>query len=72
MLFGQYPNVRVSAPVGGVPSYQPEEVSINPLNPLNIAAGATVRYWYASTDGGLSWTENLLPLGTSRRPEPRH
>ncbi len=57
-LFGQYPNIRVSHP----DSYSPEEVtiSINPTNPLNLAAGANINYYYYSFDGGLTWTEGQL------------
>jgi hypothetical protein len=58
-------NIRVSPPVNG-DFYPPEEVSvaINPVNPLNIAASANVRYAYVSFDGGMTWKERLLPLGT--------
>lgn len=57
-LFAQYPNIRVSQPG----SNDPEEVviAINPLNPLNLAAGANINYYYYSNDGGLSWTEGEL------------
>jgi hypothetical protein len=58
-------NVRVNPLVNG-DFYPPEEVSvaINPVNPLNVVASANVRYTYVSTDGGLSWSEKLLPLGS--------
>ena len=58
-------NIRVSPVITG-DFYPPEEVSvaINPANPLNIAASANVRYAYVSMDGGHTWTEKLLPLGT--------
>ena len=58
-------NIRVSPPVNG-DFYPPEEVSvaINPVNPLNIAASANVRYAYVSGDGGMTWKERLLPPGT--------
>jgi len=62
-VLAQYPNVRVSQ----VGSTDPEEVtiSINPTNPLNLAAGANIDYYYYSMDGGLTWTEGQLtsPLG---------
>ena len=54
----QYPNIRVSHPA----STDPEEVtiSINPTNPLNLAAGANISYYYYSFDGGFTWTEGQL------------
>jgi hypothetical protein len=59
----QYPNVRVSSPS----STTPEEVTIaiNPANPLNLAAGANISFYYYSTNGGLNWTQGNLssPLG---------
>ena len=58
MVFSQYPNVRVSSPG----STSPEEVTIaiNPANPLNLAGGANLRFYYYSTDGGYIWTEGQL------------
>lgn len=54
----QYPNIRVSKPE----STRPEEVTIaiNPANPLQLAAGANINFYYASADGGLTWTETRL------------
>jgi len=56
--FPQYQNVRVSSPS----STTPEEVTIaiNPANPLNLAAGANLRYYYYSTDGGQNWVQGQL------------
>ncbi|MFQ6115945.1 MAG: T9SS type A sorting domain-containing protein [bacterium] len=58
LLLAQYPNIRVSQPG----SIKPEEVtiSINPTNPLNLAAGANIDYYYYSMDGGLTWVEGHL------------
>jgi hypothetical protein len=54
----QWVNVQVSNPA----STNPEEVviSINPTDPLNLAAGANITYYYYSMDGGYTWTEGNL------------
>ncbi|MCK4773525.1 MAG: glycosyl hydrolase, partial [Candidatus Krumholzibacteria bacterium] len=54
----QYPNIRVSDPA----STNPEEIviTINPANPLNLAIGANIDYYYYSLDGGQTWTEGRL------------
>ena len=54
----QYPNIRVSLPT----STTPNEVtlSINPANPVNLIAGANLRYVYRSVDGGFSWSEGQI------------
>jgi hypothetical protein len=58
----QYTNIRINNPS----SRDPEEVTIaiNPTNPLNLIAGANLRYYYYSMDGGSSWTQGQLPPGT--------
>jgi hypothetical protein len=58
VVSAQYTNVRVSNPM----STDPEEVTIaiNPANPLNIAAGANITYYYYSMDGGYNWIEGNL------------
>lgn len=55
-VFAQYTNILVGN------SYQPEEVSIciNPKNSNQVVAGANINNVFYSTDGGLTWTENLL------------
>jgi hypothetical protein len=62
----QYPNIRVSDST----SMAPEEVTIaiNPTNEMNLVAGSNVRYYYFSYDGGLSWSQGLLPPGTYGDP----
>ncbi|MBR9977041.1 MAG: T9SS type A sorting domain-containing protein [Bacteroidetes bacterium] len=60
-LFAQPQTMRVD-----LPGSRAEEVTIaiNPLNPDNIVAGANLRYYFASFDGGRSWTQGTLPDGT--------
>ncbi len=55
----QYPNIQVNQSSSG---YEPEEVTIaiNPVNPLNLAAGANLDYYYYSMNGGLTWNEGHL------------
>jgi len=57
-IFAQYPNIRVSNPS----STTPEEVTIaiNPRNPHNLAAGANIKFYYYSTNGGYTWTQGQL------------
>jgi hypothetical protein len=44
----------------------PEEVAIaiNPQNPDNLIAGANLRYYFYSFDGGKTWEQKQLPSGT--------
>lgn len=58
----QYQNIRVSLPTAN----DPEEVciAINPTNPLSLAAGANLNYYYYSTNGGLNWTQGRLTSAT--------
>lgn len=57
-IFAQPKNYRVSSTT----STDPEEVTIaiNTQNPNQIAAGANIRYFYGSFDGGLTWTQSNM------------
>ncbi len=56
--FAQFKNIQVNKSTRP----KPEEVtiSINPLNPKNLAAGANIDYYYYTEDGGLTWNEGRL------------
>ncbi len=58
IAFTQFTNVRIS----NTSSNNPEEVSIaiNPMNPMQLAAGANINYFYYSTNAGQSWTQGQL------------
>ncbi len=55
--YAQYKNVKVNKS-----DNSPEEVSVsvNPINPLNIVAGANVNNYYYSFDGGETWENGVL------------
>lgn len=57
-LFSQFQNYRVSS----ITSFDPEEVTIaiNTKNPNQLAAGANIRYFYSSSNGGTTWTQSNL------------
>lgn len=57
-VFAQLPNYRVSS----LSASQPEEVSItiHPTNPMRLAAGSNLNYYYYSTDGGINWYTGTL------------
>ena len=58
LLYGQVGNVRIDKPG----TNQPEEVTIaiNPVDPMNLAAGSNLDYYYYSTDGGNTWQQGRL------------
>ena len=58
LLFGQYPNIKLNKP--GTESPEEVTITINPINPLNIAAGANIDLYYYSMDGGYTWEEGKL------------
>jgi hypothetical protein len=55
--FSQYKNVKINTN-----NNRPNETSIaiNPLNPLQIVAGANISNYYYTVDGGNTWTNGLL------------
>ena len=57
-IFSQYQNYRVSSTT----SSDPEEVTIaiNTKNPNQLAAGANIRYFYSSSNGGTTWTQSNM------------
>lgn len=64
----QYTNIRVS-PEGDM---DPEEVTIavNPADPLNLAAGANLKYYYYSHDRGYTWTRGTLSSSMGVHGDP--
>jgi hypothetical protein len=58
----QYTNVRVSTP--DVTSPNEVTIAINPVKTSNLIAGSNLRFFYHSSDAGLSWSQDLLPPGT--------
>ncbi|MEE4259259.1 MAG: hypothetical protein V2I62_05830, partial [Bacteroidales bacterium] len=55
-IFAQYQNVMISN------EQYPEEPSImmNPKNPNQLVAGANLKSYYISEDGGFNWTRGDL------------
>jgi hypothetical protein len=59
-LQAQVPNIKVNSS-----GSDPEEVSIaiNPSNPLNLAVGANISYFYSSANSGNAWTQTNISSG---------
>ncbi len=61
-----------NVPVSNESANRPEEVSIaiNLLNPLQLAAGANISYFFRSENGGKNWDQSLMasPLGEAGDP----
>jgi len=57
VTIAQYKNIKVNDK-----NNRPNETSIaiNPLNPLNIVAGANISNYYYTTDGGSTWINGNL------------
>jgi hypothetical protein len=58
LLFGQFPNIKLNKPGTELP--EEVTIAINPVNPLNLAAGANINLYYYSVDGGYNWKEGEL------------
>ncbi len=63
LLLAQIPNIRVSQPSSTDPNET--SIAINPVDTSNLVAGANIRYYYYSTNGGYTWVQGNLtsPLG---------
>jgi hypothetical protein len=59
-LHSQVPNIKVNSS-----GTDPEEVSIaiNPSNPLSLAVGANISYFYSSANSGNAWTQTNITSG---------
>ncbi len=60
LVFAQHTNIMID--VEGSSGYAPEEPSIiiNPDNTDHMLAGANIYYGYRSTDGGYTWSKEVL------------
>jgi biopolymer transport protein ExbD len=58
LLNAQYQNVRVDLP--STSSANEPSIAINPANPLQLAAGANISYFFSSTDRGQTWTQKNM------------
>jgi hypothetical protein len=54
--YSQYPNFLVD----GTGSPEEVTIAINPINPDILAAGANLKSFYRSTNGGITWTESQM------------
>jgi len=54
--YSQYPNFLVD----GTGSPEEVTIAINPINPDILAAGANLKSFYRSTNGGNTWTESQM------------
>jgi hypothetical protein len=55
-IYSQYPNFLVD----GTGSPEEVTIAINPINPEILAAGANLKSFYRSTNGGNTWTESQM------------
>ena len=58
--FSQYNNIKVNTQDNGANEVS---IAINPINPLNLVAGANVNNYYYSFDGGKTWDNEQIISG---------
>lgn len=58
LMNAQYQNVRVDLPTTS--SANEPSIAVNPANPLQLAAGANISYFFSSTDRGQTWTQKNM------------
>jgi len=62
------PQIQINSP--GTTSAEELSITVNPADPTRLAVGANIRFHFASSDGGITWTENTMAssLGVAGDP----